>query len=258
MAKILYLGYGRAGLECLLQLLNEKEVTKENIFIVTYENEDNKLFLDFIKLLGLKFDSRSIKEKKVCDNILKFQPDLILSIYFRDIIPDNILNHVKAISINLHPSLLPKYKGCFSAPWTIINEERKTGITYHYLTSNIDSGNIILQEEIFIRDLDTAYSLYNRLISLGVKNFSTMFELSYRQKIKGEKQDKLNKIYKRQIPFGGFFSLEWSRKEINNFIRAMYFPPKKGAQLKYKGKVYEFLNIQEFNDFCLKNNIIMK
>ena len=57
--------------------------------------------------------------------------------------------------MNLHPSLLPEYKGCFSCPWTIINGERKTGITFHEITEGIDSGNILQQHEVGILDNET-------------------------------------------------------------------------------------------------------
>lgn len=258
MLKILYLGYAKAGRECLLQLLNEKEIKKENIFIITYNNKKNKQFLDLIKNLGMEYTTEFIRQNFVYNKILKFQPDLILSIYFRDIVPNKVLNCAKIACVNLHSALLPEYKGCFASFWAIMNGEKETGITYHYMTEKVDSGNIILQEKFIIDNNETAYSLYNRLLSLGVRNFLKMFDLVFRQRIKGREQKSTQgKMYKREIPFNGFFSLDWSKEEIDRFIRAMYFPLKKGVQLKYKNRNYEFRTIQKFNEFCKENNIIL-
>ena len=57
-----------------------------------------------------------------------------------------ILNIPKYGGINLHPSLLPKYRGTFSCPWAIINNEKKTGITYHFMNEKFDDGKIVLQK----------------------------------------------------------------------------------------------------------------
>ena len=77
-------------------------------------------------------------------------------------IKEHIINCFDGMKINLHPSLLPYYKGCFSSVWALINNEKETGITYHILTSDVDKGNILIQEKIknVDNDLKEKYKKY--------------------------------------------------------------------------------------------------
>ena len=81
------------------------------------------------------------------------------------LIPEKILSISNLGGVNLHPSLLPKYRGAFSCPWAIINGEKTTGITYHYMNKKFDDGNIILQKSVKITKEETAFSLYNTLLT---------------------------------------------------------------------------------------------
>lgn len=83
------------------------------------------------------------------------RPDLLVSVSFRSIVPPEILAIPTRGGINVHGSLLPKYRGRTPAVWAIINGERMTGITVHYMTEDVDAGDIILQEELPLTAHDT-------------------------------------------------------------------------------------------------------
>ena len=215
------------------------------IFTHKFEkNNDNFLrFIQYIKLSTV-FDDEKISSIK--DKFTKFNPDLLFSFHFRKKIDASLLNIPRYKSINLHPSLLPKYAGCFSSVWAILNGEEETGISYHYMTKKFDSGNVIFQEKIFIDKKDTSYSLFYKLLFLSLENITNVLELIFNKKFKGFEQNlNLRTYYSRKIPYKGFINLKWSLEKIERFIRSMYFPPFKGACLKKDKKVYEITSFKK-------------
>lgn len=92
--------------------------------------------------------------------------DLFVVVAFR-ILPTSVLSIPKKGSINLHASLLPKYRGAAPIHWAIINGEEETGCTVFFLDEKVDTGNIILQQKTEIGDNETTGELYNRLRDMG-------------------------------------------------------------------------------------------
>lgn len=108
----------------------------------------------------------SLKDDEFTEEIRSLQPDLIVVVAFR-ILPKSIFKIPKYGSINLHASLLPKYRGAAPINWAIINGESKTGVTTFFLQEKVDTGSIILQNQIDISSEDTAGSLHDKLKELG-------------------------------------------------------------------------------------------
>ncbi|WP_428235237.1 methionyl-tRNA formyltransferase [Gracilimonas sp.] len=94
------------------------------------------------------------------------EADLFVVVAFR-ILPTSVLSIPKKGSINLHASLLPKYRGAAPIHWAIINGEEETGCTVFFLDEKVDTGNIILQQKTKIGDNETTGELYNRLRDMG-------------------------------------------------------------------------------------------
>ena len=247
--KFVYACYGKAGLDCLYQLLNQSECSPSNIFVITYADDTNRALIDHLNALGMNYTTEPLRDGQVLDRIIQFAPDYLFSIYYREIFPVNLIESVAHAAVNLHPSLLPDYKGCFSAPWVLINGEQQTGTTYHVIDKGIDTGNILVQKSLEIMPWDTAFSLYHRLAALGCELFPTMFQRVVREGYRGKQQPTSGRLYKREIPYGGWVSLDWGRTMIHNFIRAMYFPPYAGARLSLDGSIFEFKTIAEFDGF---------
>ena len=99
--------------------------------------------------------------------IVDINPDLIITCAYGQIIPEELINLPKYGCINVHASLLPKYRGGAPIHWAKINGEKKTGVTIMYMDKNMDSGDIISQEELVINNEDTTESLFNKLSILG-------------------------------------------------------------------------------------------
>jgi methionyl-tRNA formyltransferase len=134
---------------------------------------------------GLKFIRTPVKEWSDGKDILLLQPfdannknfikelkeisaDIYIVVSFGQILKKEILLLPKIFAINVHPSLLPKYRGAAPINWAIINGEKTTGITIIKMNENIDAGEIIIQKEFQIYPYDTAISLEERLSEEGV------------------------------------------------------------------------------------------
>ena len=220
----------------------------EQIHLLTHDVDRNQVLLAFAAVHGIETKTFSVKSAEAHTWIQEFQPDVLFSLYFRDIIPQRILDIPRLGAVNLHPSLLPKYRGAFSAPWVIINGEEYTGFTYHYMLARVDAGNIVLQSQVPVRQNDTASSLYHRPILEGMASFGEALRLVVEERYAGEPQVGESSYYPRQVPFGGRINLSWSRDEIDRFIRAMYFPPFKGAIVRLvNGQDREVCTIEEYD-----------
>ena len=96
-------------------------------------------------------------------------PDVIVVAAFGQLLPQTVLDIPPCGTINLHPSLLPKYRGAAPIQWALINGETETGVTLMLLDAGEDTGGIICAERILIKDTDTALTLTEQLATLGAK-----------------------------------------------------------------------------------------
>ena len=97
------------------------------------------------------------------ERIRKMEPDIIFSFYYRNMVGKEILDIPPAGCLNLHGSLLPRYRGRCPVNWVLIHGEKETGVTLHYMTPRPDDGDIVGQKRIPIDDNDTALSLHKKL-----------------------------------------------------------------------------------------------
>jgi len=245
--KILFAAFHTPGIraiECLIQ----RGFRPQQIRLLTHNVDRNQALLDFSVMHGIETKMFSARSTEAYHWITEFRPDALFSLYFRDIIPKTILDIPAAGAVNLHPSLLPKYRGTFSAPYAIINGEKYTGFSYHYMLPAVDAGNVILQRQVPIKPDDTAYSLYHRLIIEGMAAFDEAFRLVTEEHYPGQEQVGEPSYYSRRVPFGGYIDPRWSREHIDRFIRAMYFPPFKGACVRLiGGREKELHSLEEYD-----------
>lgn len=247
--KIFIDGFGFVAHSIVRKLIDKHSFPTSSIFVNTYDSEENFVFKKYLEQSGITYAIRNYCD--FYDEIDQFKPDYFLSLYGRRIIPAEILKLVRRKSINLHPSLLPEYKGCFSCPWVILNREKFTGITIHEIVEKVDSGDILFQKKIALHANETAFSLYHRLASLFVSNFDEFFYDLISEKIIPIKMNSGGKYYPRKVPHGGYIDIDWSVDKVEAFIRAMHFPPHKGAIMKQGNMEIEINSIREFEKLGL-------
>ena len=112
----------------------------------------------------LNFNNNKINEKKNLDFLIKKEINFICLAGFMKILSKNFIKRFKGKIINIHPSLLPKYKGLNTHERVINNNENISGCSVHYVTAKLDSGKIIMQKKIKISKEDTAISLRKKIL----------------------------------------------------------------------------------------------
>jgi methionyl-tRNA formyltransferase len=158
------------------------------------------------------------------------QPELIISVYYRHIISQDVINRVGGRIFNAHTSLLPRHRGRSPIPWAIVEGDHLTGVTYHYIDSGIDTGPIILQAVCQITDDDTQTSLFDKINRLVVANFPPALSLVL-SGWKGVPQEGHSSYHFAGPPHRGQIDPAWPLGKIERFIRAMTYPPLPPAKL---------------------------
>lgn len=113
------------------------------------------------------YQPKSIRNEKVLEKIAEFGPDIIVVVAYGKLLPKGLLDMPKYGCINLHPSLLPKYRGAAPIQWTIVNGEKESGVTTMRISEDLDAGDILLQEKTAIQEGETAVTLHDRLAEMG-------------------------------------------------------------------------------------------
>ena len=109
------------------------------------------------------------KNVEFIEQIRKLKPDVIVVVAYGQILPQEFLDIPKYGAINVHGSLLPKYRGAAPIQWSIINGDEFTGITTMYMDAGMDTGDMILKEQIKIEEYDNYGTLYEKMKTLGGK-----------------------------------------------------------------------------------------
>lgn len=153
-------------------------------------------------------------------------PDLIVSCGYKYIIPSKIFDIPKFRSINIHPSYLPKYRGQHVINWAIINGEKETGITVHYIDEGVDAGDIIVQKKVPILFEDTAKMLHDRIYCEAIELLQHVLStIVSGNTLPAQKQDDAKASYFRpRNPVDGAINWDKNGIEIYNLIRALVKP----------------------------------
>ena len=125
-----------------------------------------------VKQLALAHDLPVFQPTKMRDGtalatLQSLKPDLVVVVAYGRILPDDLLAVPPLGTINVHGSLLPQYRGAAPIQWSVLNGDRKTGVTTMYLASEMDAGDIIYAEETEIGEYETSGELYDRLKEIG-------------------------------------------------------------------------------------------
>lgn len=131
----------------------------------------------------------SIRTDAFLDEISTLQPDLIVVAAYGKILPGSLLNFPPMGTVNVHGSLLPKYRGAAPIQWALINGEAETGVTIMQMDEGMDTGDILLPEKLPITDEDTAGTLFDKLSRLGGKTLLEAIALLKEGKLPPIKQD---------------------------------------------------------------------
>ena len=223
--KIIFMGTPDFSVPVLEMLIDNYNV----IGVVTQPDKpvgrEGKLKMSPVKEVALKNNIKvfqPIKIRKEYEDILNTNPDIIITCAYGQIIPKEILDYPRLGCINVHASLLPKYRGGAPIHHAIINGDDKTGITIMHMDVGMDSGDIISQSSLDIKDDDTAESLFNRLSKLGSDFLKEVLPSIINGTATRTKQDEKEVTYAYNIsPEDEIIDFNKTRKEVYNQIRGL-------------------------------------
>jgi methionyl-tRNA formyltransferase len=164
----------------------------------------------------------SIRTVEFANRIANHKPDIIVVVAFGHIIPKNILAIPKIATINIHASLLPKYRGPAPIQWAIINGEIETGVTTMLMDEGLDTGDILLSSKIKIFSDDTSGTLHDRLANLSADVLIRTIERIETGDITPISQDHTQATYAPLLKKNdGRMNWEMSAQTLEAFVRGM-------------------------------------
>ena len=231
--------FGKAVLEALLERGEE--------VVAVYCGPDKGERVDPIKEAALEkdlpvFQPKSFKKPEVWDQMKSLEPDLCVMAYVTLIVPEEALNTPKLGSIQYHPSLLPLHRGPSSINWPIIWGSEKTGLSIFWPDNGLDTGPILMQKEVAIRDDDTLGSLYfNHLFPMGVEAMLESVDLVRDGKAPKVPQDESKATYEGWCSHEDV-EIDWSKptQQVWNLIRGAN--PQPGAWTRHAGKIVKIFD----------------
>lgn len=183
----------------------------------------------------------SVKKKEFVEVVTRDKPDFLVVVAYGRILPKTILQLPKLGTINLHASLLPKYRGPAPIQWTIINGETVTGVTAMLMDEGLDTGDILLAVEEKISPADTSATLHDRLAELGANLLVDTLNRYSKGQIRPVPQDHNQAS---QAPLlkksDGHIAWDAPAEKISAFIRGM--TPWPGAFTFHEGKRFKIFN----------------
>ena len=164
----------------------------------------------------------SVRTAEFSNCIEKHAPDFIVVVAFGHIIPKNILAIPKIATINIHASLLPKYRGAAPIQWAIINEEKETGVTTMLMDEGMDTGDILLSSKLEIAPDETSKTLHDRLADLGADLLIQTLKAFETGDIKPIPQEHTQATYAPMLKKNdGRMNWKLSAESLEAFIRGM-------------------------------------
>lgn len=248
MLRAIYLGTPDFSVSPLLKLLERKDLV-EVIAVVTNHDKPvgRKQILTAcpVKQVAMENGIPVYQYNKIrcegVEDIRSLNPDIMITCAFGQILSQELLDIPKLGVINVHASLLPKFRGASPIHYAILNGEEKTGVTIMKTDIGIDTGDMLLSKEITIGEQETCGELFERLSTLGADCLIEGLELIVSGKAEFTKQDEdkasYSKIIKKQDA-----KIDWTKtpNEIKNLVRAFNPAPVAYCELNNEPlKVYK-------------------
>ncbi len=238
MSRAVVFAYHNVGVRCLSVLLAHGV---DVALVVTHrDNPAENIWFDSVAELAALHGIPTItpdnpNTPEVVNQIRALQPDFFFSFYYREMLGRELLAIPKRGALNMHGSLLPKYRGRVPVNWAIIRGETETGSTLHYMTEKPDNGDIVAQQAVPILPDDTALQVFQKVTVAAEMALNACLPDLLVGRAQAVKQDLSKGAY-----FGGRKAadgvIDWSQsaQEIHNLVRAVA-PPYPGATTQMMG-----------------------
>ncbi len=220
--------YQDVGYVCLRELL---QAGAEICAVVTHADDPGEeIWFRSVRELAENhslpvFIAEDVNQPQWIERLRDYAPDFLFSFYYRKLLGNELLRLPKLGALNLHGSLLPKYRGRAPVNWAILHGERETGVTLHYMVEKPDRGDVVAQKAVPIAETDTAHSVYAKLTEAAAQLLRETYPLLCSGQAPRVPQD-----HSRATYFGGRGPqdgvIHWQRtaRQVYNLVRALTHP----------------------------------
>ncbi len=226
-AKIVVCAYHTVGYRCLQELLSQGAHVAA---VFTHEDSPvEEIWFESVRDLASSHQipcyTTAVNLPENVELLRKISPDFLFSFYYRFMIKKEVLDIPRSGALNLHGSLLPKYRGRVPINWAVINGETETGATLHYMVEKPDAGDIVDQEHVSIEFADTSLDVFRKVTEAAVRITSR----SWPHLLAGTANRvpmnlAAGSYFGGRKPSDGLISWEKSAIEIYNLIRGVTHP----------------------------------
>ncbi len=194
----------------------------------------------------------NLKSDELYEQLKALDADLFIVIAFR-ILPKKLIDLPQLGAINIHASLLPKYRGAAPINWALINGEKETGLTSFYLKKSVDTGDIIHQEKLTINDGENFDSLYNRLSEISGGFLLKTLEMIEQGTTPTHQDESAASPAPKLSPFDGMIDFGLPSVRIVDFVRGLSTQP--GAYTFFRGRKLKIYKAIQALDIELDSSI---
>lgn len=249
--RVLFVGIPDMAYICL-DGLNMSGINIVGVVGPKKDHQTYSSFKGFVKSRDLNFiEYDRLDDVFFIQKIKDLNADIAVVCSFNYRVPNILLDSVKDGFINIHPSLLPQYRGPNPYSSVIINDEKETGVTLHFMDENFDTGDIITQKKLAISKSETMGTLFNRLNILALDMLLETLKKYETSELKREKQPegdfKTGAIFPEEALF---INYEKSADEIENFIRSLN--PFILARTNFRGTLVRVLSAEVLDEKLLQ------
>lgn len=250
--RILFFGFSDVGYRCL-KLLLDKGCDVIGVFTHDADPHEAHWFQtpeslakeNFIRV----FKPDTLKTEKWFRKVRYMKPDLILSLYYRNFIPEEIFSLARLGAYNMHGSYLPAYRGRAPLNWSIINGENHCGVTLHTIEKKFDAGEIVDREKVAFGPDEYVGDIQPRVSAAAVRVLERALPSLLAGNPKLEKQDESKASYfGKRTPEDGRIDFSKSAREVFNLVRGVS-RPFPGAFAEIGGRRYTIWRAKPLEDF---------
>lgn len=222
--QVVIIGYGKVTGEVLQYVYDRKEEYSYGLSFIEHEVHPFGITEKICRENGIPFER--ITDKKELGAALDKLTDktLIISASNNYLFPASLVDKPELTIVNFHNALLPDYPGRNAPTWVIYKGEKKTGITWHYVTAGVDEGSIIIQKQCEITADMKAYELTEKLMDLAGEAFRECFADVMTERVQTKEQGfaKDRRMYRSyEVPAEGFFHLTDKPEDIYRLLRSV-------------------------------------
>jgi methionyl-tRNA formyltransferase len=244
MASAIVFAYHDVGVRCLKVLLAQG--VHVPLVITHRDSAGESIWFDSVAAVAREYDIPSIMPDDpnlpaTVEAVAGLKPDFLFSFYFRQMIGPRLLSAGSRGAMNMHGSLLPKYRGRVPVNWAIIKGERETGATLHYMVEKPDAGDIVDQQAVPILPDDTALEVFRKVTLAAEIVLHRSLPLLIADRAPRIKQDLARgSYYGGRKPEDGRIDWNSTAEAVHNLVRGVA-PPYPGAFTTVAGKTLRIL-----------------